>query len=360
MKAKFYLSDEGFGHIVRQRAIIESLRELAPKTEIHLQTQRFIEFAKENVAADIFHEKFNLMKWHKRETGIPDLSQIEKYYDNYLSMSDQYLKEEEANSVFDFYVSDFVYEAFDIAALHNKPSFGVAHFSWDWFFAKLYPPPLSRKVLRRFYSAAHKAKVLFFPPFTPPEILTHYKKNAMEIPFIIHSKSNRRLWPNSHGKIKILIMDSGAGLMKDRILKVFSNQNLKNDEWVFASSYDLGIENAIKIPQNHLLVDYVHDADLIIGRPGFNTISECITMKTPMLLISEFMNPEMEHNISELNKRRLGAYLSLDDFEYKLSASLKHFFDKEYENIKDTIMTYNTPSNGAQIVAETILNEIHV
>lgn len=359
MKAKIYLSDEGFGHIVRQRAIIEELKKQKPDLFVHVQTHQHIDFAKKNMLADAFTDKFNLIQWHKKHENSPDLSRIEDYYEDYETISDAFIASETKAGLYDFYISDFVYEAFEIASSNNKPSFGVSHFTWDWFFAKLYPPPLSRKILRRFYHSAHKAKILFFPPFTPKEILTHYKKNAFEVPFIVRSQAIYRSWPIQSKGLKILIMDSGAGLMKSKIINAFRNKGLETDEFYFASPYQLEISNCYLIPTEHLLVDYVKEADLVIGRPGFNTISECMALKVPMLLISEAMNPEMEHNITELKKERLVGFLHINDFEFSLRQSLNRFFREEFHQIKNAVIQYESLPNGAKVISDEILNLIY-
>ena len=35
---------------------------------------------------------------------------------------------------FDFIISDCVPEAFDLSKDFNIPSFGISHFTWDWYF----------------------------------------------------------------------------------------------------------------------------------------------------------------------------------------------------------------------------------
>ena len=37
---------------------------------------------------------------------------------------------------FDIIISDLVPEAFKLAKILNIPSYGIARFSWDWFFFK--------------------------------------------------------------------------------------------------------------------------------------------------------------------------------------------------------------------------------
>ena len=59
MHFKVYLSDEGFGHIVRQRAIVEVLREKMPSIDLTLQTQTHIEAAGKYIPGASLIKRFN-------------------------------------------------------------------------------------------------------------------------------------------------------------------------------------------------------------------------------------------------------------------------------------------------------------
>jgi len=59
MHFKVYLSDEGFGHIVRQRAIVEVLREKVQPLELTLQTQAHIEAAGNYIPGANLIKRFN-------------------------------------------------------------------------------------------------------------------------------------------------------------------------------------------------------------------------------------------------------------------------------------------------------------
>lgn len=357
MRTKVFLSDEGFGHIVRQRAVIAELIKIDPSLHITLQTHQHFNFAKGNIKATDFIDRFNNIVWHKSANNSPDLEKIRDYYSDYLKISEAFTKIE-SEEKYDFLISDFVYEAFGLAESKNIPSFGVAHFTWDWFFSKLYPNPIKTEVYEHFFKAAKKADILFFPPFTPKEILDHFKHNSIQVPLIVREDVKHKEWPDTSGKKKILIMDSGAGLMKDSIMKAFLDKSMENSDYFFATSYSFPISNSYTIPATDLLIDYVKDADLVIGRAGFNTISECLAARTPMLLISEAMNPEMEHNIIELMKERLGSFVGMKDFEKNLCEFLDRFFDNEYAVLLQTIQQHQMETNGAKVIASKILDYV--
>jgi uncharacterized protein (TIGR00661 family) len=356
-KGKVYLSDEGYGHIVRQRAIMTEMIGLDSNISFDLQTHRHMAFARKNTPAVNYIDRYNNVSWHKKDDSSPDIGAISEHYSNYLKNLEEYQNQESTDFDYDFILSDFVYEAFEAAHSHGVPSFGVAHFTWDWFFSKIYPRVISDRLFQYFVSAANKATKLYFPPFTPQEILSHYKSKAVEVPFIVKKDVAHKAWPITD-RAKVLVMDSGAGLMGNNIKKALGN--LDNTDWCFGVQEVLNLEgdDYYNIPQDHLLIDYVKDADLIVGRPGFNTLSECIAYRKPMLLISESMNPEMEFNIAELKKLRLGAFMSLLDFQNNFAQVLQSFFKYEYQMIHDSMTNHSFEIDGANVIAKDILESI--
>ena len=237
--------------------------------------------------------------------------------------------------------------------------FGIAHFTWDWFFSKLYPPPLSSVVLNRFLDFAAKADVLYFPPFTPKEILNHYRNKTKEVPLIVRKKVSDFHWPKSD-KFRVLIMDSGSGLLSQHIKKALQLLPQMDDIEFFVSGHLEPEEENIKpIDSSKLFVDYIPHMDLVIGRAGFNTISECIAYRVPMLLISEAENPEMNENIVNIKYQGLGSFISLEKFSNELVSFLPKFIQHEYPMIVESMKNHEIGTNGAQVVASDILDRMH-
>ena len=61
LKIKFYLSDDGFGHIVRQEAIIKGLFTLRNDLDIVIQTESKIDVVKEKFSILIIHMNKNVI-----------------------------------------------------------------------------------------------------------------------------------------------------------------------------------------------------------------------------------------------------------------------------------------------------------
>lgn len=358
LHTKIYLSDEGYGHIVRQRAVVEALRKILPGISLTLQTSAHLDTARQFIPGAQYIDRYNNISWHKEENGTPDITAIRTGYLNYDRRAEEFIEQECTGFSADFCISDFVCEVFEVASRKKIPAFGVAHFTWDWFFSKLYPLPVSSSTLHRMMERSQSATRLFFPPFTPPEILRNYRSNAVQVPLILKKDIDHKVTSHT-GKFKILIMDSGAGVIGKSIERALEGIGALNDlVFYVAGKFNSDFEHVVSIPADALMVDYVKDMDLVIGRAGFNTISECIGLRTPMLLLGEAMNPEINENILMLKQQHLASFISLQTFECDLARFLPVFLQHEYKQIRQSMNDHDIASNGAEVIAEHIANLI--
>ena len=359
MKCKIYLSDEGYGHIIRQKAITDSfLSSRSGEILFDVQTENNFEVAKKIFKGFKCIQKYNNISWLKLEDGSPNLTAIKKHYIDYLNVSSDFIKKEQHSiEPYDFLITDFVYEAFEIGSLNSIPTFGVAHFTWDWFFSKLYPPSVQTKVLDYLFHLSKKATKIYFPPFTPKEILKHYE-NSVSVPLIVRNQKKKQVIINDEN-FKILIIDSGSGLLKNHIERALKNVNqLNNISFYVPDLYTEKAENIKEIPYSELLINYIGSVDLVISRAGFNTISECIALRTPMLLIGEAMNPEIQENIINLKYHGLASFISLNTFSQELNNFLPTFINNEYKVLKESMQNHSFEVNGAEVIVEDILNHL--
>jgi hypothetical protein len=358
MRTKVFISDEGFGPIVRQSAIIDELLKMMPKLNVELQLYNHFEEAKHIIPGISYKRKFNNIIWHKKSDGSPDMKAIQDYFSGYTKLSDIYINDELKDEPPNFIISDFVCEAFEIAKQQNIPSFGVSHFTWDWFFSKMYPTPLTTSLLNRFMAQATMADMLFFPPFTPKEIIHHYRDKVVEVPFIVRKQRPEPIEIHD-GKPNILIMDSGSAVNKLAMIKIADKlTDLTDYHFYLPHGLTLEGENITHLPKNKLLVDYIGSMDLVISRAGFNTITECIAYRTPMLLFGEAQNAEMQENNFFVKEQGLGSFTSLDSLQMNPGRVIGDYFEGEYTVLKRNMMQHDIMVNGAEIVAERIMDMV--
>ena len=92
MKCKIYLSDEGFGHLVRQEAIIKHLN-LIEKIDITIQTKEKIKFAREKFKGKVkYIEKHNGIQTTKTASGKLNVAKTISTFKKYISKIDNIIK----------------------------------------------------------------------------------------------------------------------------------------------------------------------------------------------------------------------------------------------------------------------------
>ena len=135
--------------------------------------------------------------------------------------------------------------------------------------------------------------------------------------------------------------------------------DLDDIQFFLPDNYNTKSENISYIPKNQLMMDYIESMDLVISRAGFNTISECIACRTPMLLIGEAMNPEINENIINLKNQGLASFVSLSEFRNDLHKFLPVFIKNEFQTLKYNMKQHELPLDGADVIAKDILNYIN-
>jgi len=355
VKCKIYASDEGFGHLVRQQAVADALSRVIPDIHFDLQTRN-----QADAAAWLFPEarlirRFNNILWPRDASGSPDLNATASFLYDYVERSRQAVEEDTDAGTYDFLLSDFVYEAFAVAHKHRLPAFGICHFTWDWFFAKLYPSPVSSSVLSYMQALAGQAERLFFSEFSPPDLINHYANKAVVHPLIVRKRDGSVHLPGD--RFRVLIMDSGANVLTRSIENALTQiHRLPDVQFFMHEKFAIQADNVQLIPSNRPVIDYLQKMDLVITRGGFNTIAECIASRIPLLLIGEAMNPEIERNLFCVKQQDLGSFVSLERFSTNFADTFKRFIDGEYPHIKSHMQSHDIRTDGADVVANTVAN----
>ena len=366
MKIKVYLSDEGYGHVVRQEAIIKELFKLRNDLDITIQTQEKIDVVKEKFGDSVTYvEKFNNIKTTKTLTGYLDLEETKRCFENYPKIFEKVVEEECDNFDYDFVISDTVPEAHEVARLNNVPSFGIFHFDWGWFCSRVYPELTETiNLFEKCYSSSTK---IYMPPFSPPDITTKYSKNLVNVPCIINEFNNVKI--PSTKKTNVLIMDNGTSTLSEIILHNFPNFLSLSDYHFFMSDKlappQAGTSGNITLVSGlknvHSLIPKV---DVIVARAGYNTITESLITGVPLLLVNEGDNPEVNFNVKEVCNKGLSFSISTDEYRNEFVVMFEDFMKNHYNNVKENLLVLANKGkrpiikSGAKVIAKHILKEI--
>ena len=83
MRIKIYITDEGYGPIIRQNAIINEVKKINEKVKFTLQSQSHFKDIKRIIPGQHYINKFNNILWHRQSNGSPDIKKINSFFDDY-------------------------------------------------------------------------------------------------------------------------------------------------------------------------------------------------------------------------------------------------------------------------------------
>lgn len=361
MKACIFISDEGFGHIVRQRAIISEL--LKKKIDVTVITSTKIIVLKEKFGNSIsYKENHHSLKTVKNKDGSLNIKLTKKQFENWYKNTNKWIKDNSKDlKKFDFFISDLMPEAFELGKILKKPCFGVCHFTWDWFYKKI--TKSEDKIYKKINEYMHKATKLYFPPFTAKETLSEYRGKIFLLNFIL-SDFNLKKKQEVNKIKKCLIMDNGNQMLRNLIRKSIPYlSKIKNIEFIIRIDL-LDLDSHKKILENKNLVPVIglketHEkilsCDFIIARGGFNTISESLVLKKPAILFNERNNPEIYYNLKTLKKLGLCDIQKKEDWNKKIPVKIDYFLKNQYHKIKKELSKNKFKNTGSVEVVNNIL-----
>lgn len=367
LRIAFFLSDEGFGHTVRQEAIIKEFLRRIPNAQITAITHKKLSVLKEKLGDQIeYVDQYNNIHTVKTAGGDLDLQQTKEILKAYPHASDTWIERMERElPIFDCAISDFVPEAFELCSRREKPCFGVAHFTWDWFYSSLFPEEENAILKMQKYAA--KATKIFFPPFTPEGVLNRFFETSINVSFIINDFAPIKIkHKGSKTDLKCLIMDNGTSTLVSLIEEGIRDLADLNQVQFFVSaekfsqpaidriSRSKNINPVYGLKEMH---SHIPHMDFIVARGGFNTITECLITKTPSILVEEGRNPEVAENIRQVKESGFCSSIQPKDFHLGLKECIEKFLLNDYEKIKEKMLNAKFENSGPAEICSAILKD---
>jgi uncharacterized protein (TIGR00661 family) len=367
-KIAIFISDEGFGHSVRQKTLIIEFLKHSPNIEFTIFNNKRLIFLKEYFGNKLKYRHYKeTLYTQKKKNGELDLKKTKKILFNWPKNSDRNIRKllsEKSKLDFDILISDLVPEAFLLAKKLKIPSFGVARFSWDWFFFNTDLKTLKEtQLIKSYLSLADK---IYFSSFVKNKILSNNYLNCKEVNLIFNKdilKEGTNEFFKSDNTLKCLIMDNGTKTNSDLIKKTvkylrdlpFVDFYLSVDN--FSDKLKLYVaeqKNIIPIQglkNMHMLITYV---DFLVARGGFNTITEILIFKKPALLIDEKKNPEIQTNLKQMISLKYCSMMQQNSFQSNFPKTIKYFIRKDIKQIKRRLEFKKSKSNGAKQIVKDI------
>ncbi|MFH1037381.1 MAG: hypothetical protein V1789_01755 [PVC group bacterium] len=292
----FYISGHGFGHSSRMAVVINELLRGPAGARVIVKTSAPEWFYREQIEGDFSFYPLEC------DTGVVQSDSLNldpfrslKRYAGFLAGGDRwvaaearFLREEKARLV----IGDIPPPAFDAAGEAGIPSLGIANFSWDWIYepyAERYPG--YRHLLHSIRESYRKAGVLLRLPFSGE--MAAFRKTR-DIPLVARQARRpadevRALLSLPPGRPLVILSFGGFSLGEKYYRKLVE---IKGCLWLASEriGFELpGIRNVKREELGALKLGYpdlVSAADVVVTKPGYGILSECIANRTKMLYTS--------------------------------------------------------------------------
>jgi hypothetical protein len=342
----FYISGHGLGHASRDIEVIHAILALRPDARIVVRTgaQQWL-FALTAPGVEL--------QPCEVDTGIVQIDSLRLDEDRTADEAVRFyagfdrLVAEEANLLrqleADLVVGDIPPLAFAAAARAGIPSVAVGNFTWDWIytaypaFARLAPDVLS--IIRCAYSHATVAlRLPLHGGFEPMAAVTR------DVPLIarrsVLNRSDVRRALSCPGDTPIALLSFGAygvGLPMEAV----------------SQSKRFRVISAVREPPAGLRYeDLVAASDVVISKPGYGIVSECIANGAALLYTSRGRFAEYEVFVEEMPRLLRCRYISQDNL-----------LAGRWADAIDALLAQPAPPerpsvDGARVVANEIVNLI--
>lgn len=309
MRAVFYISGHGFGHAARAIELILALKARCPPAYILVRTS-----VADRLFAPLAGFDDVVIERVETDTGITQIDSLTIDEDDtvrraaaFYARFDAHVEREAAvirAAVADVVVGDVPPLAFAAAARAAVPSVAVGNFTWDWIYS-IYPgfersAPNVVPTIRRAYAAATAA--LRLPLHGGFEAMAAVTR---DIPFIAR-RSQR-----DPGETRAAL---GVGDTRPVVVASFGayGADLPVDRLLASDRFTL-IDPRREPPPGFVYQDLVAAADVVVSKPGYGIVSECLANDSALLYTSRGRFIEYDLFVAEMPRVLRCRYISQED-----------------------------------------------
>jgi hypothetical protein len=361
----FYISGHGFGHASREIEIINALGTMRPDIEIFVRT---------SAPRWLFDRTLRVAVTHlpgEVDTGVVQIDSlrldeqqtIERAREFYGTLPERaaedavLLRDRHAKLV----VADVPPLGCAAACAAGVPSVVVGNFTWDWIYEEyaehLAAAPRLQPTIREAYGKAEAAWRLpmhggfetFDTIVDVPFVARHARHQPDTVRSTLNLPTGRRLALVSFGGFGLRSFDYfnvDCGDEFDLVLTRDDSESTGFPRWVHTISesalYDLGFRYE----------DLVGAVDVVVSKPGYGIISECIANGTALLYTSRGRFAEYQVLVEQMPRYLRCQYIPQTDLvPGRWGDALR-----ELMAMPDPVQRVAT--NGAQVVAGMILERL--
>ena len=341
MPVAFYISGHGFGHASRSIELINALIARRPGLRVIVRTQAaawlFRRTAHPSVAVSPVETDTGVVQIDSLRLDaaatIHRAREFMTFFDQRVDAEVQFLRAKGVSLV----VADL--PPLGIAAAHaaGLPAIAYGNFTWDWIYAGYDGGDTVARAIGDVY--AHTTLALRLPMWGGFETMT----NVRDIPFAArHSKKE----PDDTRRAL------GIPLRERVVLASFGGYGVAGASKPTIPGYHVlwpgDVDENAMYEKGYRYEDLVRAVDVIVTKPGYGIISECIANDTAMLYTSRGDFREYPVLVREMPKYLRCEFIEQDDlFSGNWQAALDRLLAQPSPPVKPA-------TNGAQIAAEVI------
>jgi len=360
----FYISGHGFGHASRQSAIINALGRMAPGIRVVLRTAASPALLRRTLRIPYDLEPGPCDSGVAQKTSVAHddgrtLEETLAFYGDWearITAEAARLAPYRPSAV----VGDIPPLAFEVAAALSIPSVAVANFTWDWIYetqSGFEGHSHLLALLRRAYAKATVALQLplseTFAPF----------REVRSVPLVSHlaahdCRDTRQHFNLDPDRPVALLSFGGYGMPALDLSRVdcAATWSVVTTDSVTPAGADVASAHVIRIDEHRLeegpyrYEDLVAAADVVITKPGYGIIADCIAAGTAMLYTSRGSFREYDVLVRELPRYLRARHISHADL-----------FAGRWRGALEAVTALppppeRPPTDGAAVVARMILN----
>ncbi len=324
--AVFFISGHGFGHASREVEIINALGRQAPGLRIIIRSA-----VSPDLLARTVQPPYELRPG-ACDTGIVQSTSVAHddeqtvreaiaFYSAFEARIDGETRALAGDDV-RIIVGDVPPLAFEVAAQLGVPSVAVANFTWDWIY-ETHPgiADAAPWLIERLRAAYRKATTALALPFAAGlEVFPHIRPIPLVARHATHSRGRTRARFGVPAEGRAALLSFGGYGMPGLDLSSLHCPGwtlVVTDRVTAAGGEVPGFVRAIDerefIGSEFRYEDLVAAVDVVVTKPGYGIIAECIANRTAMLYTSRGVFREYDHLVREMPRFLRCRFISQDD-----------------------------------------------
>ena len=368
MSLVFFISGHGFGHASRQVEIINALTSREPDLRVIIRSAVNAE-----LLARTLHGRYELRPG-VTDVGIVQATSLAHDDDGTVRAAVEFYRtfdrrvRAEADALADddvrLVIGDIPPLAFEVAARLGQPSLAIANFTWDWIY-ETHPgmQAAAPDLVPRLRAAYAKATLALELPFSGGfEVFT----DVRPLPLVARRPTRRRADTRAHFGIAhdrpaVLLSFGGYGLPS---LNLSTLDCL--GQWSVVTTDRIAPQTGA-IPSGVVFVpeasfrstgfryeDLVAAVDVVLTKPGFGIIAECIAAGTAMLYTSRGAFREYDRLVRDLPRFVRSRFIDQRElFSGRVRGALE-------EVAGQPAPPETMPTHGAEAAADQVLRLVQV